>query len=218
MEARHIRIIVVDDDPLVVHAMTIIASSAPDIEVVGSALNGHDAISAVIEHDPDVVLMDVSMPVLDGIEATRQIRSRPTPPDVIVVTNFDTNDEPLRAARAGASGFLLKSEDPRDIIDAIRAVHAGEGALSRRTAKQLMEHVGSASSADHRRAQALVASLTDREAAVARLVSKGMSNDEIARELFVSPSTVKAHMSAIQTKLNVTNRVLIAVTMTRAES
>ena len=141
--AHPIRVLIVDDVPMLCAglAFTLERGSAGAIAVVGTAHDGLAAIEAVHAHHPDVVLMDIQMPRLDGLSATARLRQLPNPPEVIVITTFDADDEPVRAARAGASGFLLKSEDPFEVIAAIKAVAAGEGALSRRTAKQLLGHV-----------------------------------------------------------------------------
>nr|NLD40332.1 response regulator transcription factor [Actinomycetales bacterium] len=218
-EVRPIRVLVVDDDPLLCTGMRYLigAGSKGEIEVVATAHNGKEAITAVLAHRPDVVLMDIAMPVMDGLTATARIREMAEPPQVLVITTFDAEDEPIRAAAAGASGFLLKSEGPREIIGAIRAVAAGEGALSRRTARQLLDHVGaSEQSQERQRARVLVARLTERELAVARLVARGYSNAEVAAELHLSESTVKTHLTAAQEKLGAKNRVMVAVEVTRA--
>ncbi len=216
---RPIRCLIVDDDPLIRSAMTMVigTGSGGTISVVGQAADGSEAITEVQAHHPDVVLMDVKMPTMDGLSATRHIRTLPNAPEVIIITTFDADDEPILAAHAGASGFLLKSEDPADIIAAITAVAAGEGALSRRTAKQLLSHVGShAHDVDRHTARTRLQALTQRERAVADLVARGLSNAEIAGELFLSESTVKTHLSAVQDKLGVGNRVHVAVEVTKA--
>ena len=159
------------------------------------------------------------MPRLDGLSATARLRQLPRPPEVIVITTFDADDEPVRAARAGASGFLLKSEDPFEVIAAIKAVAAGEGALSRRTAKQLLGHVrAQAGGAERQDATRALATLTARERDVADLVAKGLSNPQIAEALYLSESTVKTHLGAIGAKFGAANRVLIAVRVTLALS
>ena len=218
-ESQPIRVLVVDDDPLHCSGLAYLlgTGSKGAISVVGTALNGREAIDEVLAHRPDVVLMDIAMPEMDGLAATARIRALPDPPEVVVVTTFDADDEPIRAAAAGASGFLLKSEDPHELIAAVRAVASGEGAVSRRTAKQLLEHVGSAEQRRERqRARELVARLTDRELDVARLVAHGQGNSEIAQALHLSESTVKTHLTAAQTKLEAQNRVMVAVVMTQA--
>lgn len=232
-----IRVLVVDDDPLLCSGMafTLGKVSGGTVDVIGSAANGQEAIAAVTALAPDVVLMDIAMPVLDGLSATRTIRQADNAPEIIIITTFDADDEPVRAAAAGAAGFLLKSEDPADIITAIHAVARGEGALSRRTAKQLLTHVAAlhdfgatsedsamgnsaaAASRAHERAAVRAASgLTEREYEIAILVTEGLSNPQIAAELHLSESTVKTHLSAIMDKLGTPNRVSLAVEMTYA--
>lgn len=234
-----IRVLVVDDDPLLCSGMafTLGKASGGSIAVVGSAANGREAIAAVRATRPDVVLMDIAMPVLDGLSATTAIRQMENPPEIIIITTFDADDEPVRAAAAGASGFLLKSEDPPDIIAAIHAVARGEGALSRRTAKQLLTHVASLYSqevdvpgempgggelsasgreARERQANQVANMLTAREYEIAMLVTEGLSNPQIAGKLHLSESTVKTHLSAIMDKLGTPNRVSLAVEMTYA--
>lgn len=232
-----ISVLVVDDDPLLCSGMafTLGKASGGTIDVIGSAANGREAIAAAAALDPDVILMDIAMPVLDGLSATREIRQAAHAPEIIIITTFDADDEPVRAAAAGAAGFLLKSEDPADIIAAIHAVARGEGALSRRTAKQLLTHVATmhergiasedaaaANAADgayhgHERAAVRAASgLTKREYEIAILVTEGLSNPQIAAELHLSESTVKTHLSAIMDKLGTPNRVSLAVEMTYA--
>lgn len=216
--AQPIRVLLVDDDPMVVRGLELMLEAGSDgqIEVVGTATDGTQAVPAVQAHHPDVVLMDVRMPHLDGIAATRAVRALPQAPAVVVLTTFDGEGEPIRAAHAGAAGFLLKTESPDDVVAAVRAVAAGEGAVSRRTARQLLHHIADAGSVDHRRAGELVRTLSPREFEVARAVARGLTNREIAAELYVSEGTVKAQLSAIQDKLGVDNRVLVAVLVTQA--
>lgn len=217
--ARPIRVLLVDDDPMVVRGLQLMleAGSDGEISVVGTAGDGTEVVQAVRAHYPDVVLMDVRMPRKDGIAATREIVALPDAPAVVVLTTFDGEDEPIRAAHAGAAGFLLKTESPEDIVAAVRAVAAGEGAVSKRTARQLLHHIADApGAADQRRAGRLVAALSPREAQVASAVARGLTNREIASELYVSEGTVKAQLATVQDKLGVDNRVLVAVLVTRA--
>ncbi|MFK5644910.1 response regulator [Ornithinimicrobium sp. LYQ121] len=217
---RPVRVLLVDDDPMVCSGLRMILSrgSGGRVEVVASVPDGDQAVEAVQRHRPDVVLMDVRMQRMDGLTATSLVRALPDPPEVIVLTTFDSVDEPFRAAVAGASGFLLKTESPDDLVQHVLAVAAGEGAVSKRTARQFMQHLHDSSTAPERlSAQWALARLTAREGAVAALVAEGLSNAEIAERLFVSPSTVKAQLSSIQDKLGVDNRVMVAVLVTRAE-
>lgn len=218
---RPIRVVIVDDDQLLCNALSFMITNGSNgkIEVVGIANSGEASVDLVIQHRPDVVLMDLSMPGIGGLEATRRITALPNPPFVIIVTALESANEPVDAVHAGASGFLLKSENPTEILEAIDAVARGEGALSTRTARQIMDHIGTTeSSVEKVRARRLTASLTDRELAVARLVSQGLTNTSISSRLGLSTSTIKTHVSSIQAKFGVDSRVLIAVEMTRAEA
>lgn len=208
------RILLVDDDPLVRSGLRLLLTSDPGIEVVGEASDGDEVVEAVQRHAPDVVLMDLRMPRMDGITATRAVRALPNPPQVIALTTWDVDDAVLRSLDAGAEGFLLKTSSPAEIIGAVRAVTAGDAVLSPRSTRQLLDHYRRGD--DREAAAAAVAELTDRERAVAVAVGHGLSNAEIAEQLYVSAATVKAHLSAIQTKLGVRNRVQIAVCAERA--
>ena len=218
MSDRPVRVLLVDDDAMVCSGLRMILDRGSEgrIEVVGAVHDGDQAVEGVQRHHPDVVLMDVRMPRLDGIAATRRVRDLPSPPEVIVLTTFDSDDEPLRAAAAGANGFLLKTESPEDLVTHVLAVAAGEGAVSKRTAKQLLAHLRHDGTSRRRSAREAMLRLSAREREVAEQVAQGLSNSEIADRLFVSPSTVKAQLSTIQDKLGVTNRVLIAVLVTQA--
>ncbi len=218
---RPVRVVLVDDDPMVCAGLRMILGRGSDgrIEVVASVTDGDQAVGAVQAHHPDVVLMDVRMQRMDGLTATARVRALPDPPEVIVLTTFDSDDEPLRAAAAGASGFLLKTESPEDLVRHVLAVAAGEGAVSKRTARQLLQHLHETTASPERvRASDAVATLSPRETEVAELVARGLSNAEIGERLFVSPSTVKAQLSSIQDKLAVDNRVMVAVVVTLASA
>ncbi|WP_201023240.1 response regulator transcription factor [Serinicoccus chungangensis] len=211
---RPVRVLLVDDDPMVCSGLRMILQrgSQGRIEVVSSVADGDEAVPAVERHRPDVVLMDVRMQRLDGLTATARVRALARPPEVIVLTTFDSDDEPFRAAAAGASGFLLKTESPDDLVAHVLAVAAEEGAVSKRTARQFMQHLHTVSSAPECvEARQALARLTDRERDVATLVSQGLSNVELAQRLYVSESTVKTQLSSIQTKLGVGNRIQVAV-------
>jgi DNA-binding NarL/FixJ family response regulator len=207
-----IRLLVVDDDPLVRSGLGLILGGAPTIEVVAQAGNGRDGISAVAEHRPDVVLMDIRMPVMDGIEATAALVAQPDPPKVIVLTTFDADENVLRALAAGASGFLLKDTAPEDIVSAIHKVAAGEPMLSPSVTATLIQKVTAQGSPDRSlAANARLDRLTERERDVALAVGRGLTNAEIAGELFLSVPTVKAHIGRLFQKLEVDNRVQIAL-------
>ncbi len=219
--ARPVRVLLVDDDPMVCAGLRMILDrgSRGRVEVVASVPDGDQAVEAVQRHHPDVVLMDVRMQRVDGLTATSRVRALPDPPEVVVLTTFDSDDEPLRAAAAGASGFLLKTESPEDLVRHLLAVAGGEGAVSKRTARQLMQHLhDSTVPPEQTRAVRAVATLSPRESEVAELVAEGLSNGEIGERLYVSPSTVKAQLSSVQDKLGVDNRVMVAVTVTLARA
>jgi DNA-binding NarL/FixJ family response regulator len=207
-----IRVLIVDDDALVRAGLTMLLAGVDDIEVVGEAANGSEVEHAVAEHQPDVVLMDIRMPGMDGLAATEVVRGRDRSPEVIVLTTYDTDDHVLRALRAGASGFLLKDTPPADIVRAIRAVVAGEPILSPTVTRQLIGHVtGSDGGARRRHAREQLDRLTEREREVAVAIGRGKSNAEIGRDLYMSLATVKAHVSRLLEKLKFNNRVQIAL-------
>jgi DNA-binding NarL/FixJ family response regulator len=207
-----IRVLIVDDDALVRAGLTMLLAGVDDIEVVGEAANGSEVEHAVAEHQPDVVLMDIRMPGMDGLAATEILRGHDRSPEVIVLTTFDTDDHVLRALRAGASGFLLKDTPPADIVRAIRAVVAGEPILSPTVTRQLIGHVaGSDGGARRRHAREQLDRLTEREREVAVAIGRGKSNAEIGRDLYMSLATVKAHVSRLLEKLKFNNRVQIAL-------
>jgi DNA-binding NarL/FixJ family response regulator len=207
-----IRVLIVDDDALVRTGLTMLLAGVDDIEVVGEAANGSEVEHVVAEHQPDVVLMDIRMPGMDGLAATEILRGHDSSPEVIVLTTFDTDDHVLRALRAGASGFLLKDTPPIDIVRAIRAVAAGEPMLSPTVTRQLIGHVaGSDGGARRRHAREQLDRLSEREREVAIAIGRGKSNAEIGRDLYMSIATVKAHVSRLLEKLKFNNRVQIAL-------
>ncbi len=214
-----IRVLLVDDDALVRAGLQMILSSSEEMEVVGEAADGADAVATAQAHRPDVVLMDIRMPGMDGIAATSALRSLQAPPHVIVLTTFQADEHVLSALRAGAEGFLLKDTAPAEIVHAIRLVAAGEAMLSPSVTRTLLSHLGNEGTTDRRRfAAQRLESLTDREREVATAVGSGASNAEIAASLFMSEATVKAHVSRLLTKLAVTNRVHIAILVHDAQS
>jgi DNA-binding NarL/FixJ family response regulator len=207
-----IRVVLVDDDALVRAGLRMILSSANDLVVVGEVGDGSQAVQAVREHRPDVVLMDIRMPEMDGISATQRLRELPQPPQVIILTTFHLDEYVLRALRVGASGFLLKDTPPAEIVHAVRLVAAGEAMLSPSVTRTLLAHLGDSEVNDRRAmATARLALLSDREREVAGAVAAGASNAEIAAQLYMSEATVKAHVSRLLTKLDATNRVQIAI-------
>jgi DNA-binding NarL/FixJ family response regulator len=213
-----IRVLLADDDALVRAGLALILGGSEAIEVVGEASNGLEAVATVRSGGVDVVLMDIRMPVMDGIAATAAVLALPSPPKVIVLTTFDADEYVVRALAAGANGFLLKDTRPADIVDAISRVVAGEPMLSPTITEQLIRQVTDAAP-DVRTDQALsrVAALTDREKEVAVAIGRGSSNAEIATGLHMSIATVKAHISHIFAKLDATNRVQVAIAMHEAE-
>jgi DNA-binding NarL/FixJ family response regulator len=166
--------------------------------------------AAVDRHKPAVVLMDIRMPRMDGLAATELLRARPHPPEVIVLTTFDSDDHVLRALRTGASGFLLKHTPPPEIVRAIRLVAAGEPMLSPTALRRMMLYVAGADPLRHKARESLKR-LADGELAVARLIAQGRTNQEISRELFISVATVKAYVSRLLAKLELNNRVQVAL-------
>ena len=210
--SERIRVLVVDDDALVRAGLALLLAGAADIEIVGEAADGSEVARAVAEHAPDVVLMDIRMPEMDGLAATEQLRSRDGAPEVIVLTTFEADDYVLRALRAGAGGFLLKDTPPVDIIRAIRAVAAGEPMLSPTITRRLIGRVTDGEGDLRRRhARERLDLLTEREREVAVAIALGRSNAEIGRELYMSVATVKAHVSHVLEKLELNNRVQIAL-------
>jgi DNA-binding NarL/FixJ family response regulator len=214
-----IRLLITDDDLLVRAGLALILGGSEDIEVIGEATNGREAVDRVTldrasDKRVDVVLMDIRMPVMDGITATRAIAAMDDPPKVIVLTTFDADDFVVRALASGASGFLLKDTPPADIVSAVHRVHDGEPMLSPTVTEQLIRQV--TEGAPSGRAEAaliMIGQLTERERDVAIAVGRGASNAEVAADLHMSVATVKAHISHIFTKLGATNRVQVAICM-----
>jgi DNA-binding NarL/FixJ family response regulator len=208
-----IRVLLVDDDALVRSGLRMMLAGAPQLEVVAEAGDGREVLGAVDLHRPDVVLMDIRMPQLDGIAATRLLAAQPDPPAVLVLTTFDADELVLRALQAGASGFLLKDTAPAEIVRAIELVHAGDGMLSPAVTRRLISLVAGDSDAGVRtdRARNLLATLSPRERDVALAVGRGHANAEIAAALHLSVATVKGHVSRLLDKLEVDNRVQIAL-------
>jgi DNA-binding NarL/FixJ family response regulator len=206
------RVLVVDDDPLVRSALTLMLGGASDLDVVGEAADGRQGVEMALSLRPDVVLMDVRMPVLNGLEATRELHARPDPPRVVVLTTFDADEHVLGALAAGADGFLLKDTPPAEIVAAVRAVAAGDPMLSAAATRTLIDRLRRQDPDDRQAAaRARLAELTDREQEVALAVGRGLSNAEVARSLHLSIPTVKAHVSRVFEKLGATNRVQVAI-------
>jgi len=207
-----IRLLLVDDDPLVRAGLSFMMGGADDIEIVGEAADGSEVGQLVERTRPDVVLMDIRMPTVDGLAATELLRSRPDAPQVVVLTTFHADEQVLRALRAGAAGFVLKDTPPAEILDAVRRVAAGDPVLSPAVTRQLMAHaVGTGADTRRHTARERIAALGEREREVAVAVGRGASNAEIATQLFMSVATVKTHVSRVLAKLGLNNRVQIAL-------
>ena len=208
---RRIRVVLVDDQALLRSAFRIIFDETDDIDVVGEAADGETAVTVVQRTLPDVVLMDVRMPGMDGIEATRRIRSLPTdtttdPPRVLILTTFDLDEYVYAALRAGASGFLLKDALTEDLLAAVRAVASGEAVTAPSVTRRLITHFLGNTATPPRQSERLAA-LTTREREVLTLIARGRSNTEIAQDLHLSPGTIRTHIGRIFAKLDLRDRV-----------
>ena len=205
-----IRVLIVDDQALVRAGFGMLVNSQPDLEVVGEASDGQQGVELAVELAPDVVLMDVRMPRLDGVEATRQICAALAHTKVLVLTTFDLDEYAFTALTAGASGFLLKDVPPEELLAAIRTVHGGDAVIAPSTTRRLIEtFVLTAPAAPIEDSAA--ATLTDREREVWLAVARGLTNSEVAAELFVSEATVKTHISHILAKTGLRDRVALVV-------
>ena len=211
-EAEPVGVLIVDDDPLVRAGLVMMLGGAPDVRVVAEAGDGTQVLALVDRHAPDVVLMDIRVPAMDGLAATEALRARRNAPEVIILTTFDADDHVLRALRAGAAGFVLKDTPPEEIVAAIRRVAQGQPVLSPAVTRRLIARVAD-SDRDRRRgvARERLALLNDREREVAVAVGQGRSNAEIGAVLYLSVPTVKTHVSSILAKLDLNNRVQVAL-------
>ncbi len=207
-----IRVLLVDDEELVRFGLRTVLESDDGIEVVGEAADGIDAVTAVRTLHPDIVLMDIRMPRMDGLAAARQILSHPDPPKVAILTTFHLDEYVFAALEAGASGFLLKDTPPRQIVAAVRAIDAGSEMLSPAVTRRLIaEFVGRRTQPRRDEAMRRLRVLSDREREVLTLLGRGLSNADIARELFMSEATVKTYVSRMLTKLGLANRTQAAI-------
>jgi DNA-binding NarL/FixJ family response regulator len=197
-----IRVLIVDDHAVVRRGLEQLLASADDIEVVATAANGEEAVNACAEHEPDVVLMDLSMPVLDGVEATRRIVEASGDVHVVALTSFAEQQRVLDVLEAGAIGYLLKDADPEEVLAGVRAAYAGGSPLDPKVARVLL---------DARRSQRPARELSSREEEVLRLVAEGLPNKHIARRLGISERTVKAHLTSVFQQLGVTDRTQAAL-------
>jgi NarL family two-component system response regulator LiaR len=204
-----IRVLVADDHAVVRQGLRTFLELQEDIEVVADVADGREALAAVADHDPDVVLMDLVLPEVDGVEAIRRIVSERPRIRVIALTSFLDDDKLFPAVRAGAAGYLLKDVEPAELVKAIRTVHAGEGLLHPAVAARLMEEVAAAGGRE------TPDNLTPREREVVGLIARGLSNKRIALELGISEKTVKTHVSSILGKLGLTDRTQVALLAVR---
>jgi DNA-binding NarL/FixJ family response regulator len=206
------RVLIADDQALVRSGFRMLIESADDLEVVGEVSDGKEAVRLVRELEPDVVLMDIRMPGMDGLEATRMIGGPGGVPTtkVIILTTFDLDEYVFGALRAGASGFLLKDTDPEELLRAVRVVAAGEALLAPSVTRRLIAEFARQPD-PHRTAPEALASLTDREREVLALVGRGLANAEIADELVISPATAKTHVSRIMMKLEARDRAQLVI-------
>ena len=201
-----IRVLIADDQALVRSGFRLILETRSDIDVVGEAEDGRRAVALAVDAEPDVILMDIRMPELDGIEATRQIVAAGSPARILVLTTFDLDEYVYAAIRAGASGFLLKDVRPRDLVDAIRLVADGNALLGPTVTRRLLDRFAAAVPGGQDRPDPF-ATLSERELDILRLLAAGLSNAEIAGRLYLGESTVKTHVSSILRKLGVRDRV-----------
>ena len=208
-----VRVGIADDQPLIRTGLRAMIGHAADLELVAEAENGEEAVELARTHRPDVILMDIRMPLLDGIEATRRITHDSALAGVrgVVLTTFDADDYVHAAIRAGASGFLLKDAPPEDVLDAVRVVARGDALLAPRVTRRIIEELAARPDPE-RPAPPQLDVLTDRERDVLALVGRGLSNAEIGASLFVSPATAKTHVSHVMTKLDARDRAQLVVT------
>ncbi|MEV6654937.1 response regulator transcription factor [Streptomyces sp. NPDC051219] len=206
-----IRVLIVDDQMMVREGFSVLLNAMPDIEVVGEAVDGREAIAQVAALRPDVVLMDIRMPELNGLEATREIVAADADAKVLVLTTFDLDEYVYQALRAGASGFLLKDASARQLADGVRVVAAGEALLAPSVTKRLIVEFSKLSDTARPPAQAQIGDLTERETEVLVLIAQGLSNAEIASKLVIAESTIKTHVSRMLVKLGLRDRTQAAV-------
>ncbi|PSL00771.1 LuxR family two component transcriptional regulator [Murinocardiopsis flavida] len=207
-----IRVLLVDDDALVRSGLALMLGGAPDISVVAEAADGAEVARLVAQHGPDVVLMDIRMPGVDGLAATEALRRGKGAPEVVILTTFDADEHVVRALRAGAAGFVLKDTPPAEIVAAVRRVAAGEPVLSPAVTRRLIAHVADGRGDERKdRSRVRLEALNSRERDVAVAIGQGKSNAEISATLYMSVATVKTHVSRILTKLDLNNRVQIAM-------
>ncbi len=201
-----IRVFLVDDQALVRAGFAMVVRSQEDMAVVGEAGDGREALEQLAATAADIVLMDVRMPRIEGVETTQRLLARPNPPKVVMLTTYDLDEHAFAALRAGASGFLVKDADPEELLAAIRTVHEGDAVIAPSTTRRLLDHVASELPSPEPDVDPLAA-LTDREREILLRVASGKSNAEIAGELYLSEGTVKTHVWRILTKLELRDRL-----------
>ncbi len=207
------RVVIADDQALLRGGFRALLESAPDIEVVAEAADGAEAVEAARRHRADVVLMDIRMPRVDGLEATRRISGDPalSGVKVLIVTTYETDEYVYEALRSGASGFLLKDTEPAELIGAVRVVARGDALLSPSVTRRLIQDIAGRAAGQLPRKPSALNGLTEREREVVALVAQGLSNDEIAAKLFLSPLTAKTHVSRAMSKLDARDRAQLVV-------
>ncbi|MFF4283339.1 response regulator [Streptomyces kronopolitis] len=206
-----IRVLLADDEDLVRSGLSMILQADPDVSLVAEARNGVEAVQLTRLYRPDIVLMDIRMPAMDGLTATEQLRQLPQSPKVVVLTTFDLDEYVHAALEAGAMGFLLKNIPPRDLTQAVRTVHNGDAMLAPSVTRRLISKFATPDTARADDARERLSALTAREGEVLRLVSEGMSNAEIGADLYMGESTVKTHVSRLLAKMQCANRVQAAI-------
>jgi DNA-binding NarL/FixJ family response regulator len=204
------RVLIADDQALVRAGFRVLIDSAADLTVVGEAADGAEAVRLALENRADVVLMDIRMPVMDGLAATRELAAVDGGPRVIILTTFDIDEYVFEALRSGASGFLLKDTEPEELLQAVRVVAAGDALLAPSVTRRLIEEFATRPD-PHRTPPEALAGLTEREREVMALVARGLSNGEIATELVISPATAKTHVSRVMMKLDARDRAQLVV-------
>ncbi|ROO83239.1 LuxR family two component transcriptional regulator [Actinocorallia herbida] len=210
-EDARVRVLLADDEPLLRAGVRAVLAADPGLEVVAEAGDGHEAVAGVLAHRPDVVLLDIRMPRMDGLEAAAELRRTAPETAVVILTTFSEDAYITRALAEGADGFLLKTGDPRDLLAGVRAAASGGVCLAPSVARRLVDGLGGERLARAARARDAVARLTPRERDVLALVAEGLSNAEIGRRLHLVEGTVKAHVSSILARLDAANRVQAAI-------
>jgi DNA-binding NarL/FixJ family response regulator len=215
--SRPVRVLIVDDDALVRSGLTMMLGGADSVEVVGEAQDGSEVLGAIDRHRPDVLMLDLRMPKVDGLGALALLRGQPQPPAVIVLTTFDTDEYVLQALRRGAAGFLVKDTPPADIVRAIELVASGESMLSPTVTRRLIDHLAADGDGEERRRAAdQLRSLSPRDVEIAEAIAQGKANAAIAAELHLSVATIKSHVSAMLAALELENRVQLALLVQEA--